>query len=270
MSTDMNESLGKADNPGRNVNSSLQNTTNTGIHYQVYGIWVDVTKAENDLLISKEKIIMPNTKIELTISGDAVSNIRKTINFDLLSKDEDIQSIDSSDGWSTVDLSRLKNFRSLIMFSQLENIPFDVRITINEERVIVTGFETPADNGIYYESGLVNGRKKFVIENGSYLQWNSTLTRWEKYTPVSVLEAYSNTSETTPDLVALWIKASDFTYYTSIKMILFNAEPMILKCRDFFSMFPSGDDFMATVSKIEIRTSNGTPVGIFISSLGSQ
>jgi hypothetical protein len=234
--------------------------------YNVYGIWGNITKYSNDIIFDKGEYKMPNTKLEFVMSGDSISNVRKAVTFDLYSKDEDVLNMTSDDGWIEIDIRRIKNYRSLVMFTQEANIPFDVKITIVAERIIVSGMDTTADNGIYFESGLVNGRKKFVIDNGSYIQWNSTLTRWEKYSPSAVLEAYSD-NVLTPDL-GVWTKVNLDPY--AIKVIMFNAEPMTIQCRDFFSFFPYGDDFMATVSSIMVRTSSGSSAKLFISSLGTS
>jgi len=288
--TDINSSLDKPDNPGENQTDEFQlgdlSNPNGGIQpplsppqqvvppfssqYQVYGIWADVSKANNDLLYDKEKTTMPDTKIQLVMSGESISDIMKTVNFDLLSKEENVLNIQETDGWVQINLSGVKNWRSLIVFSQTDGMPFDIRITTTNEQIIAKGFDTPADNTIYFANGIVNGRTQFMAENGSYLQWNPTANRWEKYTPASILEAFTADAPVTPDLSVRWIRYADSSYYTSLVMILYTQEPMVISCRDFFSFFPVSDTFMATIAKIEIQTSNGTPTGFFVSSLGSQ
>lgn len=239
--------------------------------YNVYGVWGDVCKYSNDILGNitfKEALKMPNTKIELILSGNgsSISNTRKTVNFDLLSKDEDVISLSQTDPWTELDISRIKNWRSFIIFSESDNIPFKVRITVEAERIIVNGMDSSDDDGLYFDVGIVNSRTKYQNENSSYIQWNSTLSRWEKYSAAAMLEAYSD-NVLTPDL-ATWTKINSDPY--ALKIILFNAEPITFECRDLFSFFPASDSFMATVQKIELSTSNGTSTKFFVSSMGAS
>ena len=227
-------------------------------------------KYENDIVNYSQingEFHMNNTKIDIMISGDNVSEIRKTINFELSSKDEDIFYISSEDGWKELDIKRLFGYRNMMVYSIASNVPFDIRITMDLLRLAASGFDNASENGLYEQTGTVNGRPLYTISSsGSYIQWSSSNSRWEQYNSSSVLLAYTN-NVSSPEL-GTWLHANA-SPYTTVKIVKFSADPITLQCRDVFMFGPYNDAFVSTISKIELQTSSSTQVQIGILSMGA-
>ena len=222
----------------------------------------------NDIPISSEVKVMPNTKLEIILRKNDLATIRKNVEFDLSSQDEDILSIIAGDGWKEMDIGNISNARLLIVYALADNIPFDVRLTFDLARLAVSGFDDAENNGVYKEYGTVNGKKRYVIDGGGYIQWSTTNLRWELYTSANVLSAYTDDVVNVGD--GVWSRVSDPSPAYDVKIVEFTQDPVLMQCRDFFMFGPQSDTFMATISKIEISTSSLTQVQIFAGTIGAS